>query len=479
MGEAGSDKEQGACMWPYAIVNGVRMHISEVARKQHGVCPVCQSELVARKGDVRAEHWWHVNGKRCDAWYQPKGPWHCYWQNMFPKEWQEVVVEKEVDGLVVRHIADVKTERGVILEVQYSPISIEDIAIRERFYNNMLWLVNMRRTETDSNVLAVLKRNEAVDFGSIHAWVVTEQGLSETQKWYHAQKPVVFDFFGDFMTPESEEDLYCLLPRVDSIDEVRICIQVERCGLIAALRGGFLGRMLLQWKEAMPEILKKYQEREREEEENRRLTREREHLRYEKELQWSRERDKWIAERREEEREHREAVFNELQRLDVQPELIDAFLSGRFDRKSQMVLSLDWIEAYLISRNVIIHDVGIPLELEGVVMPKMGRVVLHYRHGYTEKDFARDLGKAHECIDARICQTLDYTKMCKLGGKVVAAVDYLILNNAYEGIVFAGARKLRREFDLKMDCVGFTRLSAKQSSYFSSADSVYAPRCFF
>ena len=112
-------------------------------------------------------------------------------------------------------------------------------------------------------------------------------------------------------------------------------------------------------------------------------------------------------------------------------------------------------------------------------MPKMGRVVLHYRHGYTEKDFARDLGKAHECIDARICQTLDYTKMCKLGGKVVAAVDYLILNNAYEGIVFAGARKLRREFDLKMDCVGFTRLSAKQSSYFSSADSVYAPRCFF
>lgn len=67
---------------------------------------------------------------------------------MFPKEWQEVVVEKEVDGLVVRHIADVKTERGVILEVQYSPISIEDIAIRERFYNNMLWLVNMRRTDT-------------------------------------------------------------------------------------------------------------------------------------------------------------------------------------------------------------------------------------------------------------------------------------------------------------------------------------------
>lgn len=45
--------------------------------------------------------------------------------------------------------------------------------------------------------------------------------------------------------------------------------------------------------------------------------------------------------------------------------------------------------------------------------------------------------------------------------------------------MFAGARKLRREFDLKMDCVGFTRLSAKQSSYFSSADSVYAPRCFF
>ena len=156
MGEAVGDKALGVCTWPYAIVNGVRRHISEVARKQHGVCPVCQSELIARKGDVRAEHWWHVNGKRCDAWYQPKGPWHCYWQNMFPKEWQEVVVQKEIKGQEVRHVADVKTEKGAILEVQYSPISIEDIAIRELFYGNMLWLVNMRRTRTDLSVLSVL-----------------------------------------------------------------------------------------------------------------------------------------------------------------------------------------------------------------------------------------------------------------------------------------------------------------------------------
>ena len=62
-----------------------------------------------------------------------------------------------------------------------------------------------------------------------------------------------------------------------------------------------------------------------------------------------------------------------------------------------------------------------------------------YRHGYTEEDFARDLRKAYEYIEVRIWQTLDYAKMCKLGGKVIAAVDYLILDNAHEGIVFSNA----------------------------------------
>ena len=327
---------------------------------------------------------------------------------------------------------------------------------------------NLRRKITIF-LCRIYKYDGGIDFGSIHAWVITEQRLGGTQKWCHARKPVVFDFFGDFMKPESEEELYCLLPRIDSF-EGRICIRVERRDLIVALREGFMGRMLSQWKNAIPEILKKHQEKEREKIE-------RERVRSELESQRLQARDKWIAERRVEEREHRDEVFNELQRLDVQPELIDTFLSGRFDRKSQMALSLDWIEAYLISRNVIIHDVGLPLA--GIEMPRMGRVVLHYRHGYTEEDFARDLRKAYEYIEVRIWQTLDYAKMCKLGGKVIAAVDYLILDNAHEGIVFSNARKLRREFELRKDCVGFTRLSAKQSAFFSSADSVYAPCIFF
>lgn len=152
----------GTCTWPYAIVDGVRTHISDAARLQHGECPVCGAELVARKGKFREDHWWHVNGKRCDPWYQPKGPWHLYWQNMFPKECQEVVVEGDVDGTRVRHIADVKTHGGIVLEVQYSAISPETIAIREDFYGNMLWLANMRRIESDTKSSRRMSRRQRV-----------------------------------------------------------------------------------------------------------------------------------------------------------------------------------------------------------------------------------------------------------------------------------------------------------------------------
>ena len=55
--------------------------------------------------------------------------WHRAWQNCFPKECREVVVQS--DG--VKHIADVLINKTVI-EFQHSPITAEEIAKRNRFY---------------------------------------------------------------------------------------------------------------------------------------------------------------------------------------------------------------------------------------------------------------------------------------------------------------------------------------------------------
>lgn len=467
-----SENGSGNCTWPYAIVNGVRTHISAATRMQHGICPVCGAELVARKGKFRAAHWWHVNGRRCDSWYQPKGPWHRYWQNMFPEDWQEVVLERMVDGQFVRHIADIRTKGGIVVEVQYSPISIESINEREHFYENMLWIVNMRRVESDLWLETHIKRTEhLIEKNSVRTWVLDDSELMMQQKWCYAHKPVVFDFDGFFDRPESEKSLVCLLPQGDMFKE-RVCVEVERKRLIALLRKGCVGQLFRQWKEMSSDIIELYridkENRMREESERR----EREKRKAERQM---REHEEWMKKKRKEREKLSESVSQLLVQEGVSDERRERFLSGHFDCRSRFVLSLGWVETYLISQDKMYDIAGVPTT--DIKIPEMGRVVLCYRPDYSLEDFKRDVQKAEQLFGLSVSQTLDFEKMHKLSGKVVAAVNYFRLKDAeHDGFLLCGARKLRRNFDLKNPADGFSQLSKAQSSYFSAYDPVYAPR---
>jgi len=41
-----------------------------------------------------------------------------------------------------RHVADVKTPAGTVLEFQNSPMDIRELRSREHFYRNVLWIVS-------------------------------------------------------------------------------------------------------------------------------------------------------------------------------------------------------------------------------------------------------------------------------------------------------------------------------------------------
>lgn len=454
----------GTCTWPYAIVDGVRTHISDAARLQHGVCPVCGAELVARKGKFREDHWWHVNGKKCDPWYQPKGPWHLYWQNMFPKECQEVVVEGDVDGTRVRHIADVKTPGGIVLEVQYSAISPETIAIREDFYGNMLWLANMRRIESDMSVLVALQRNGPYAVDDDAAWIIEDTRLLGKQKWFLAKKPVAFDFAGWFEKPGSEEHLYCLLPEMDGVRE-RVCFEIDRHKLMDALRSGSCGRLFRRWKEAIPDVLASHkavvEERKQKADADAKATRE----------AYRKERRESLARQLQAARElaiaqSQDAAFYE--ELGLSREEIGDFITGQFDQTLHVALSLGWVEVYMIYCELIAHNSGVPVA--SFDFPKMGRLVLHYVKGYTYEEFKKDVEKA-KSINAGFAKTLDYEKLRKLEGKVVAAADYFVCaEGENSGVLIRNVRRLNRQFDLWTQKVGFTKISEKQSDYFSSYD---------
>lgn len=134
----------------FALVNDQRV---EAFPKQKGVCPLCGNEVISKCGKVMTWHWSHKGAKTCDSWWENETDWHRQWKAQFPTEWQEII---HVDTISQeRHIADVKTPHGLVIEFQHSPLSLEEIAARENFYGNMIWIVDGLRNPSDQGNFSV------------------------------------------------------------------------------------------------------------------------------------------------------------------------------------------------------------------------------------------------------------------------------------------------------------------------------------
>ncbi len=120
-----------------AVVDGQRM---PPAPGLKGVCERCGAPAQAKCGPIVRWHWAHAGRRHCDPWKENEGPWHRAWKALFPFEWQEVVA---FDHAGEKHIADVKRPDGTVIELQNSPMGIEEMLTREKFYGErMIWIVN-------------------------------------------------------------------------------------------------------------------------------------------------------------------------------------------------------------------------------------------------------------------------------------------------------------------------------------------------
>src|SRR5579885_1412935 len=120
----------------FALVNNEQ---TEAQPKLKGLCPCCGHGVTAKCGKYRIWHWAHDPGKECDKWHEPETEWHRAWKNKFPREWQEKI---HYDQSGEKHIADVRTIHGLFIELQRSPIEPQERDSRERFYRNMIWVVD-------------------------------------------------------------------------------------------------------------------------------------------------------------------------------------------------------------------------------------------------------------------------------------------------------------------------------------------------
>lgn len=143
----------------FANVNGIKTSPSPGLK---GSCLCCGKEVISKCGKFNIWHWSHIDLKQCDTWWENETEWHRTWKKKFPSENQEIIhYDQETQE---KHIADVKTKNGVIIEFQNSPISIEELESREIFYGNMLWIVNGKNFKNRFHIFDCLPNPEINKF---------------------------------------------------------------------------------------------------------------------------------------------------------------------------------------------------------------------------------------------------------------------------------------------------------------------------
>lgn len=128
----------------FALIDGDKNEATPTAK---GICPHCNSAMIAKCGRVKVWHWAHKGNPPCDPWWESETEWHREWKNQFPKEWQEIAHVHPETG--EKHIADVKTPFGLVIEFQHSNIKVEERISREEFYDQMVWVIDGSRGELD------------------------------------------------------------------------------------------------------------------------------------------------------------------------------------------------------------------------------------------------------------------------------------------------------------------------------------------
>jgi competence protein CoiA len=208
----------------YAIYNDEKI---EPQKGATGFCPCCGSELIARCGEIKIHHWAHKGNRECDAWWEPETEWHRAWKSHFHSDWQEVIHKDELTG--EKHIADVKTDKGLVVEFQHSYINAEERKSRESFYKNMIWIVDGTRLKRDFKRFFSAKESLRP---TVTKGVFSVNDFEELFPiiWTRSSVPVVFDFKGFdqvFEVGDWRNYYYYLIPYSDLYGSLVVILSHE------------------------------------------------------------------------------------------------------------------------------------------------------------------------------------------------------------------------------------------------------------
>jgi hypothetical protein len=173
----------------FALINGQR---KEAQPNLSGQCPTCNQALIAKCGEIKMWHWAHKGRRTCDLWWENETEWHRAWKDNFPESWQEVVHRADTGE---KHIADIKTDQGWVIEFQHSHLKPEERLSRDNFYQKMVWVVDGTSRKRDVTQFTNALEN-GISISPIVSRVFSEN-CALLREWMGCNTPVFFDFGGE------------------------------------------------------------------------------------------------------------------------------------------------------------------------------------------------------------------------------------------------------------------------------------------
>lgn len=220
----------------FAIIENVK---TEAFKGAIGNCPNCGSELIAKCGEFKVNHWAHKSVRSCDPWWKNETAWHRAWKGNFSLDWQEVILADETTN--ERHIADIRTPYGLVIEFQHSHIDPIERTKREKFYKRMVWVVDGTRLKKDYPRFLKAKDN----FRSTSKqgmFLVDDIESCFPAGWVGSSVPVIFDFKG-LEEIDHERDLrnhlYYLYPKTQT-GEFIVALMSRQALIQSIADGNFL-----------------------------------------------------------------------------------------------------------------------------------------------------------------------------------------------------------------------------------------------
>ena len=217
----------------FAIIDGDKVQASKGAR---GFCQGCGAEMIAKCGEFKVNHWAHKRVRQCDTWWETETEWHREWKGNFPSEWQEIV---QFDSSTKeKHIADVRTDKGLVIEFQHSHISPVERRQREDFYQDMIWIVDGTRLQRDIPRFKKAQK-DLVRMDNPKIFGIEFADECFPKNWLGSSVPVIFDFNGAEATENEKNDialLYCIFPI--RVGWLTIFAEISRKALVKSITDG-------------------------------------------------------------------------------------------------------------------------------------------------------------------------------------------------------------------------------------------------